>query len=54
MNLRIDKPILNRPNSEENIVIINKWISDTADKMNLFIEKMNREERGRDAKDKSN
>lgn len=44
MNIRIDKPVLNKPKPEENIAILNRWISDTADKLNMFIAEQNRKE----------
>lgn len=43
MDIHIDKPKLNRSTSEENIAILDKWISETADKMNAFILQVNRE-----------
>lgn len=39
----IDKPILNRETPEENIALVDRWISDTADKLNLFIAQIERE-----------
>lgn len=43
MNLRIDKPILDKPTPEENLAVVDRWIADTADKLNYFIEQINRE-----------
>ena len=39
----IEKPVLNRGTPEENIALIDKWISDTADKLNFYIKQQNRE-----------
>ena len=46
MNIRIDRPPLNRPTPEENLAVVDKWIADTADKLNMFIENINREMEG--------
>ena len=43
MNIRIERPTLNRKTNEENLAIVDKWISDTSDKLNAFIENINRE-----------
>ena len=43
MNIRIERPTLNRNTPEENIALVDKWISDTADKLNMFVENINRE-----------
>lgn len=48
MEFRIDKPVLNRRTDAENIAIIDKWISDTADKLNIFISEVNKERRNSD------
>ena len=45
MDIRIDRPILDREKPEENIAIIDKWISETADKLNYLINELNRKER---------
>lgn len=45
MDVRIDKPILNRPTPEENLALVDKWISETADKLNYVITQLNRERR---------
>lgn len=50
MNIRIDKPILNRPTPEENIALVDKWIADTADKLNIFISQVNKERSTDDGK----
>lgn len=42
MDIRIDKPVLNRPTLEENMAIVDRWIADTSDKLNLFITLTNR------------
>ena len=50
MNIRIERPVLNRKTPEENIALIDRWIADTADKLNQYIEQLNREMEGvRDA-----
>lgn len=55
MNIRIERPTLNRPTPEQNIALVDAWIADTADKLNMFIEKMNRELEGvKDACENSN
>ena len=46
MNIRIERPPLNRPTAEENLAIVDKWIADTSDKLNAFIENINREMEG--------
>lgn len=43
LDIRIDKPVLNRPTIGENMALVDKWISDTADKMNYVIEQLNKE-----------
>ena len=43
MNIRIERPTLNRPTAEENIAIVDRWIADTADKLNIFISTVNRD-----------
>lgn len=45
MDIRIEKPILNRSTPEENIALVDQWISDTADKLNIFIEQVKKNER---------
>ena len=55
MNIRIERPTLNRPTAEENLAIVDKWIADTADKLNMFVESINREMEGvKDACENSN
>lgn len=44
MYLRIDRPKLNKQSAEENLAIVDRWIADTADKLNVFIEEVNRKE----------
>ena len=41
--IRIEKPVLNRATPEENMALVDRWISDTADKMNYVIEQLNKE-----------
>ena len=43
MNIRIEKPVLNRKTAEENLAIIDRWIADTSDKLNNYISATNRE-----------
>lgn len=43
MDIRIDRPILNRPTPEENLALVDKWISETADKLNYLIEQITKE-----------
>lgn len=43
MDIRIEKPILNRPTPEENLALVDRWIADTADKLNFVITMLNRE-----------
>lgn len=42
MDIRIDRPILDRERPEENIEIIAKWIADTSDKLNFLINELNK------------
>ena len=46
MNIKIERPTLNRPTPQENIAIIDRWIADTTDKLNAYIEQMNKEMEG--------
>ena len=43
MNIRIERPSLNRKTPEENIALVDRWIADTADKLNAFISSVNRQ-----------
>lgn len=43
MDIRIDKPMLNKDTPEENIAIIDRWISDTAEKLNYMIAQISKE-----------
>ena len=43
MNIRIERPTLNRKTPEENIAVIDRWIADTSDKLNMFISSVNRQ-----------
>jgi hypothetical protein len=43
MNIRIERPTLNRPTPEENIALVDRWIADTSDKLNMFISNINRQ-----------
>lgn len=43
MNIRIERPTLNRPTPEENIAIVDRWIADTSDKLNAFISNINKQ-----------
>lgn len=36
MLIEIKKPVINRKTDRENIALIDKWIGDTADKLNAF------------------
>lgn len=53
MDIKIEKPVLNRQTPEANIALVDRWIADTADKLNYFIEQVNRErsEHGSDQSD---
>jgi hypothetical protein len=42
MNIKIERPTLNRPTIEENMAIVDKWIADTSDKLNMFVSDINR------------
>ena len=46
MNIRIERPTLNRKTPEENLAVVDTWIADTADKLNEFISHINREMEG--------
>lgn len=50
MDLRIERPKLDRKTAEENLAIVDRWIADTADKLNIFIEEVNREKGGSNGK----
>lgn len=41
MNIRIERPSLNR-SEKENIAIIDQWIADTADKLNMKLAEIDR------------
>lgn len=41
--VRIEKPKLDRKTPEENIALVDKWISDTADKLNYVVQQLLRE-----------
>ena len=43
MNIRIERPTLNRSTPEENIAILDRWVADTSDKLNAFISNINRQ-----------
>lgn len=43
MNIRIERPTLNRKTPEENMAVVDRWIADTADKLNAFISSVNRQ-----------
>jgi len=43
MEIHIDKPKLNKSTPQGNIALVDKWIADTADKLNAFVEQTNRE-----------
>jgi hypothetical protein len=36
MNITFEKPILHRSTPQENIAVIDRWISDTVDKLNML------------------
>lgn len=42
MDIRIERPVLNRRTAEENLAIVDRWIADTADKLNMYISNTNR------------
>lgn len=42
MDIRIDRPTLDKSTMEENLAIVDTWIADTADKLNAFITLSNR------------
>lgn len=46
MAIRILKPILGRIKPEENMAIVDRWIADSADKINLLIARVEQLERG--------
>lgn len=46
----IDKPKLNKPTPEENIALLDKWVSETADKLNIFITQIEKERSDNDGK----
>ena len=42
MNIRIERPTLHRPTVEQNMAIVDRWIAETADKLNAYISATNR------------
>ncbi len=48
--VRIEKPKLNRDTPEENLALVDKWIADTADKLNYFVQQVLRERNDNDGK----
>lgn len=42
MDLHINRPTLNAPTLEQNIAIVDTWIADTTDKLNIAIEMLNK------------
>ena len=42
MNIRIERPTLNRPTQQENMALVDRWIADTSDKLNQYISYTNR------------
>lgn len=43
MEIHIDRPKLNKSTPQENLAVVDRWIADTADKLNAFIERSNRD-----------
>lgn len=56
MNIRIERPTLNRKTPEENLAVVDRWIADTSDKLNAFISNINKqlEEESRNAGNNQN
>lgn len=50
MDIHIERPTLNRKTEKENIAVIDRWIADTSDKLNLALLQMSAEIK--DLKDK--
>ena len=46
MRVIFDKPKLNRKTPEENIALLDKWVSDTADKLNILFGELERNKDG--------
>lgn len=46
----IEKPKLDKPTPEENIALVDKWISETADKLNILISQIKEERSDNDGK----
>lgn len=42
VTIRIDKPKLDRKTPEENIALVDKWIAETAERLNTYIMSVNR------------
>ena len=42
MFIKIERVPLNRKTPEENLALVDKWMADTADKLNMFISETNR------------
>lgn len=40
--IKIDKPKLDRATPEQNLAILDRWVAETADKLNTFIIQTNR------------
>ena len=45
--VHIEKPKLDKKTAEENLALVDRWISDTADKLNRFIADVERNKDGR-------
>lgn len=43
IEIRFDRPILNKNSPEQNIALIDTWIAQTTDKLNYIVQQYNRE-----------
>ena len=51
MDVTFEKPVLNRKTPEENIALIDKWISESTDKLKYLFHEINKQERRDNASD---
>jgi hypothetical protein len=43
IEIRFDRPILNKNSPEQNIALIDTWIAQTTDKLNYIVQQYNKE-----------
>ena len=50
--IRINKPKLDRRKPEENLAIVERWINETADQLNVYLAQLEREIKNGNKEDK--